>query len=310
MQPFIIDCDTGRDDALTLWLAITARLPLAGVVASYGNVALSQVVDNCKRVLSLAGNAETPLMIGADKPGRPHKFVESVVLARPKASGNGLCNLELPDQPRPLAAQGIQTTAECLKEIAAKNGPLDYFIIGPATNFAALIDLFGKDLPRVVASVTMLGGKLSPLWTEVPGADFNVACDPFAVDAVLKCGLPTNIVPLNATWPIFMSLAELEALSPTTALAQWAKDLMIAHTRHFAPDPVFRFHDPSVLIAAQSSRLFRQTRLSVICDEASPDFGRMIEDEAGTPCGLCVTGAQECAQFKADILRPLGFDGV
>lgn len=310
MRPLIIDCDTGRDDALTLWLAVLKNLPLAGVVASYGNVALDKVVDNCARVLSLAGAGQVPLFAGADAPSRQHRLVESVVLARHKSSGNGLCNLTFPAGLAHAATQDIAATAKALAAIAAERGPLDYFIIGPATNFAALMRIWGAALPNIIASVTMLGGKLPPLWTEVPGADFNVACDPFAVAAMLNCGLPVRIVPLNATWPILMPLDHIERLSPRTTLAQWAKDLMIAHCRHFAPEPLFRFHDPSVLIAAAKPSLFRQTKLSIVTDEADEDFGRMVESVDGHACGLCATGPSDHDAFRNDILRSLEFDGV
>ncbi len=68
LKPFILDCDTGRDDALTIWCAIALGLPFAGAVASYGNVVMTSVLDNTARVLSLAGCDNIPLFAGASRP--------------------------------------------------------------------------------------------------------------------------------------------------------------------------------------------------------------------------------------------------
>ena len=152
----------------------------------------------------------------------------------------------------------------------------------------------------------MLGGKLDALWDEMPGADFNIACDPYAVDAVMRTGLPLRFVPLNATWPIALTLEEVEALEPQTPLARQARELMIAHCRHFAPEPMFRFHDPSVLLAARAPDAYAPRRLAVNLDEESPDFGRLIDSPHGTLCDVYPENPETTAAFKTALLATLG----
>ena len=54
---------------------------------------------------------------------------------------------------------------------------------------------------------------------------------------------------------------------------------MITHTRDFAPEPIFRFHDPAVIVAAQDDTTFKPHKISIIDDENHDEFGRLIYDE-------------------------------
>ena len=279
-SPFIIDCDTGRDDALTLWLAMQTRMPLAGVVTSYGNTNLKQVTENTARVLSFVGGDTVPLFAGAEKPLKHHTLYAPVVLQRQKNIGNGLCNIDLPPSKRSLPeALSPKALADAIHTLAQKHGPLHYIIIGPATNFALIAQELGDELPKNVAQVTMMGGKFSDIWEADPTPDFNIASDPYAVQTIFQTGIPIRFLPVNATWPILVSLTDIQALIPTTPLAHMAKTIMEAHARHFAPDAVFRFHDPSILLAIQAPEGFKDRHLNIALDEHSNDFGRLIDPE-------------------------------
>lgn len=277
--PFIIDCDTGRDDALTIWSALSLHMNLVGVVASYGNVGLDSVIDNCARVLALARRDDIPLFAGAAAAGSNHKGYTGIVQPRQKISGNGLCNLELPKPARPLPAPlGPAQLGEQIAALAQAHGPLHYVIIGPATNFAAICDALGDDIKQHVSGVTMMGGKLDALWDEMPGADFNLVSDPFAVRTIFERGFAIRFVPMNVTWPIMLPLPALEALPEAADIVgKTAKDLMIAHAKNFAPEPVFRFHDPSVTAALEQQLPFSPERLDIVCDETSDNFGRLVD---------------------------------
>jgi inosine-uridine nucleoside N-ribohydrolase len=308
LRPFVIDCDTGRDDALTLWLAARMNLPLAAVIASYGNTCLSNVLENTRRVLALAGADEIPLLTGLERPETIHKLFAPLVEARQQAGGNGVCNIRLPKTSWKNAPKGFPTElATALRHLASQLGPLDYFIIGPASNAAKAARSLGKDLKDVIAQVTMLGGKLGSMWSEMPGPDFNVGSDPYAVRDLLNLGIPVRFLPINATWPISMELQDIEQLKATTPLSEKAKELMIAYCTGFAPEPIFRFHDPSILFAAQMPEHFKPERLRIVCDEADEDFGRLVSDPDGALCEVYHMNSTLQGFFKTSILRGLGF---
>lgn len=312
MRPFIVDCDTGRDDALTIWAATRLGLPLRAIVTSYGNVPVDQVTENSLRVAELSG-LSIPVLAGADSPTRDHHGYRTVVEPRQRVSGNGLCNLDLPLSTRTtLDASSSTLLADHIRKLTDMAGPVDYVIIGPATNFARLCDALGPTLHDHIASVTMMGGKLDALWRQMPGADFNLICDPFAVNRILQGGFPVRFLPMNVTWPILLTVDELEALRPRDPLAETARALMIAHAQHFAPEPVFRFHDPTILFAMMEPALFSPCRLQIDCDEQSADFGRLTLSDAGFPAAIFQPGeafGEKCLSATLDALgldRPAG----
>lgn len=311
LRPFIIDCDTGRDDALAIWVALAKKLPLAAVVASYGNSVLSNVVDNTARVLALAGREDIPLLGGAVTPLRLHAGYNKIVRPRQDTSGNGLCNLELPRSLRPLPAPSTpEDLAAHLVDLAAQHGPLDYIILGPATNFAALCYVLGKRIRNLVARVTMMGGKFGPLWTSMPAADFNLASDPCAVRILLEHGPPLRFVTMNTTWPVALPLEVIEKLNASSEVGAVTKQLMMAYCRHFAPEPVFRFHDPCVVLAAEDTTGFTDTKLDIVCTEDSPEVGRLIEQENGFPSQIYRSPTQGPQEFLHTLLLNLSLSPV
>ena len=306
LNPFIIDCDTGRDDALAIWLALGMKLPLTGVVASYGNVELSRTAENTARVLALAGREDIPLLAGSAGPLRPHGNIARVIHPRHKSSGNGLCDVELPPAKRPPAAPlSPERLAQEIAAIAEEHGRLDYIITGPATNFAALCGVMGPDIHRIVARVTMMGGKLE-LWDRLPGADFNLACDPCAVRTILESGFAARFVPMDATWPVSLTLEEIGRLEAPSAVAARAKEIMTAYCLNFAPEPVFRFHDPCAVLAAASPGGFSPSRVSIACDDERPDFGRLAHAADGFPAQIFSISGEARESLLAAMLGGLG----
>lgn len=310
--PIIIDCDTGRDDALSLWTALRLDMDLAMVIASYGNTHLHNVVKNSADVLNVLGRNDIPLLAGASAPAVIHRKFEDVVIKRQESTGNGLCNITLPSAPRDIDAiltdaNNIEHLAKNIRAVVKTRGQkIDYIILGPATNLAALYQHMGDEIYTIINSVTMMGGKLDYLWDEMPGADFNIACDPLAVQTLLNSALSVNFVTMNFTWPVALSLSDLEELDASSPLAQTAKDLMIAHCKHFAPEPVFRFHDPCVIIAARSPGHFMPCCLSVNCDETSAEFGRLIIHDGPANAQLYSTNMDMGWSFMSQILSGMG----
>lgn len=313
LRPFVIDCDTGRDDALALALARRRPAPLAGVIATYGNVPQAQVYANCADVLGFLGLADVPLLAGCAQPSNP-PAVAAMLTARQQAAGNGLCNLSLPPSARRTmpalsADAALVALAAALEELAGRHGALDYVILGPATTAAALVLHWGDKTAQVIARFTMMGGKFDALWQQMPVADFNIACDPFAVQALLQSVVPVRFVPLNVTWPVVLTVPVLEALQPHpgqgAAEAAFFKALMLAHARHFAPEPVFRFHDPSVILALAQPEAFAPVLLQV-GTAAGADFARLTAEPAGHAASVMRTTPEQTAALLSAQLAELG----
>lgn len=317
LAPFILDCDTGRDDALAIWYALLDAMPLCGVVASYGNTPLDNVVENCRRVLGAFPEHEIPVFKGADAPTQPHRYYNEIVAPRQAASGNGLCNIDLPYDAGRTPYHAHDTLDDNIAAIVGfikaqyerHRTKLTYVITGPATNFAHIYAAMGDHLSDYIGRVVMMGGKFDDLWDKLPFADFNIGADPYAVSAALSSGVRVDFVAMNMTWPIVMSVDEILALRAQNDLAFHAQDIMVAHCRDFSPEPVFRFHDPAVIVALKYPALFDACRLDVDLDMNGDVFGRVLKakNQSDINAALLVLNATQSAAFKASLLKTLGF---
>jgi purine nucleosidase len=320
VSPFILDCDTGRDDALAIWYALAKGLPLCGVVASYGNTPLANVTKNCQKVLAYYPDCLTHVIAGADKPLQDHAYFKDVVGPRQKASGNGLCNVELPTQGglttliyRDALDDRILAICAHIKAQFLEYGQkLTYVIIGPASNFALICQALGDDISIYIERVVMMGGKFDRLWHDMPWADFNIGADPYAVDIILRSSVPIYFVPMNATWPICITMDDIEVLRPQTDIAEQAQKIMMAHCRLFSPEPVFRFHDPMVMIALSTLDQFKEEYVQLNLDEDTSGFGQMERMSVKTSSnvhGVNVFSLNEdiIAGYKAELIDTLGF---
>ena len=312
VTPFILDCDTGRDDALAIWYALLNDLPLKAVVASYGNTPRANVVANCRNVLAAFADKNIPVFEGAAAALRAHSYTDKIVTPRQEASGNGLCNIQLPydGQTVDFAVEDDFAALWAFIQAATEQhgSKIDYIITGPATNFARLIEIYGADAVKAhIGKVVMMGGKFDALWARLPFADFNIGADPFAVKAIMEAGMQINFVPMNSTWPIAVALDVIEGFAPKTALAQQVQDIMIAHCRAFSPEPIFRFHDPAVMLVVEDDCAFTVRHLDIITDDRADDFGRLVaQDNAGYLCGVFQISDAQIIDFEKRLLAILG----
>lgn len=177
-----IDTDMGVDDGLALVAA--SRLPgveIAAVSTVFGNVGLPVATRNALLFRSLLG-ACWPVLEGAAAPS------EGEVRDATHVHGDdGLGG----------ATKSFDTIA--LGEAAAlagfrpEPGPVVLLGIGPATNIPALIERYGGAVERIV----LMSGAVFDRGNITETAEFNAICDPAALRAVLACGVPTTLVPLD-----------------------------------------------------------------------------------------------------------------
>jgi len=70
----IIDTDPGIDDTMAIMLALASpELRVEGLTTVRGNVGVEQCARNALTILEIAGHADIPVAVGADKPlARPY----------------------------------------------------------------------------------------------------------------------------------------------------------------------------------------------------------------------------------------------
>jgi pyrimidine-specific ribonucleoside hydrolase len=144
--------------------------------------------------------------------------------------------------PRPLRPAAQQSAAVLLAEqITEAPQPVTIVALGPLTNLAEAL-LAQPALAGRIARIVIMGGAwrvpgniqaLSPK-IDNPHAEWNIFCDPYAADVVLRCGAPITLVPLDATdqVPLTDDLVQRLAAGPTTPAGQF---VLRGHPAHSPP---------------------------------------------------------------------------
>jgi inosine-uridine nucleoside N-ribohydrolase len=185
-QLTILDTDIGDDidDAFALALALRSpELKLLGVTTTYGDTELrARLVD---RYLSAVG-ADIPIAAGV-----------------PTAHSNIFTQAAYASQhPKVTYADGVDFL---LGLIRAHPGQITLIAIGPLSNVEAAIKRDPATF-RKLKRVVMMGGSVYRGYDDgktrahrPPDAEWNIACDPAGLKALLASGVPIFMMPLDST---------------------------------------------------------------------------------------------------------------
>lgn len=207
MQPrrIIIDTDPGIDDSLAMLLAAASpEVQLEGVTVVHGNCSAEQGTINALSVLELAHASHVPVARGCDLP-----LVQPPLLAPETHGGHGLGYAKLlPPRARPLPQRGCDFLIE---KIMTNPGEITLVAIGPLTNLAIAI----RQEPRIIENVKevfIMGGAMRHEGNTTPLAEFNTFVDPHAAHIVYHSGMPITLVPLDVTYQVVLSEADVGRL--------------------------------------------------------------------------------------------------
>ena len=188
----LIDTDPGIDDALALILALRSpELGVRAITVVNGNVPVDQGTANALKVLDLVERDDVPVAAGAAAPLlRPPRD------ARVVHGEDGLAGA-LPDPPRLAAVEGYGP-AFIVRTLEAAPRPMTVITLGPLTNLAVAL-LAAPHVKERIERLVIMGGAVRSEGNTVPGAEYNVHCDPEAAAIVLRAGVPITLIGLNVT---------------------------------------------------------------------------------------------------------------
>lgn len=255
---FVLDCDTGSDDAIAIFAGVGhPGLELVAVTTVNGNVPVEHVTDNTLRALDLAG-ADVPVYAGAARPlVRPDLPVARRVLNKDSAFQK--YGLGLPEAASTAReGHGVQFLVDCF--MGEANADLTLVATGPLTNIALALALEPRLASRIPRLVVMGGAHGNGNVTAA--AEFNFWADPEAAEAVLSAGIAeVVIVPLDATHSAPLTAEDCTAFEATAVGAATAS--LIRHrletdraAHETAAAPV---HDPMCVAFLARPDLFTES---------------------------------------------------
>lgn len=191
MPAYLLDVDTGIDDALALaYLAALPDTEFVAVTATPGNVDADQVARNTLALLELCGRPGVQVALGARKP------LSIPLLTTPETHGpQGIGYAVLPEPAGELSPRNAVDL--WIEQARARPGELTALITAPLTNFALALRK-EPELPDLLAKVVIMGGAFYHQGNTTPTAEWNTHVDPHAAKEVYAAyrGRPLEKLPI------------------------------------------------------------------------------------------------------------------
>jgi pyrimidine-specific ribonucleoside hydrolase len=293
LLPIIIDTDVAIDDWMAmLFLLCHPQVDVQAItVAATGEAHARPGVRTVQGLLALVGNTTTAVAVGRSTPLRGQ---QAFPLALRWAMDVRLF-LRLPRPLRPAAQQSAP--ALLAEQIAAASQPVTIVALGPLTNLAEAM-LAQPALAGRIGRIVIMGGawrapgniqEISPK-IDNPYAEWNIFCDPYAADVVLRCGAPVTLTPLDATnqVPLTDKLVQRLAAGPATPASQFTLRA-IRRIRPLLRGQAFYLWDPLAAVAAVHPEVVtcEQRRVRVAL-QPGRELGRVVEDGKGGGVDIAV----------------------
>jgi purine nucleosidase len=188
----------------------------------HGNTPALAAADNLLRVLALAGLPNVPVAAGAQRPlVRPPHFAAEV------HGDDGLGNTNVGAAPG--AVTGESAPEQIVRLARAEPGRYDLLATGPLTNVGIAL-LLEPELPRLLRSVTVMGGAANASGNMTPLAEANIWHDPEAAKLVFDAPWAVTMVGLDVTMRTVLDEAHIAQLAAgTSAQARFASAIL----RHY-----------------------------------------------------------------------------
>jgi len=204
MQHFLIDTDTGSDDAVGLIMALRAQnIHIDAITTVAGNVDLQYATHNALVSVGMAGTYAPPVYEGCGAP-----LMREVM----RATVHGVNGFSDIDYPRPdIEVQKIHAV-DAIAHFADTVPDAQIIALGPLTNIAMACVMY-PDKMKKLRRIVPMGGQYKFLNPHTPVAEFNIACDPEAAQIVLQSGIYVEFVPFDPCMdPYALNENDLNAL--------------------------------------------------------------------------------------------------
>ncbi len=245
MRKFIIDTDTGSDDAVAILLAGVTKLNIVGVTVVCGNTDLDQAAQNALMSMETAG-IDAPVYKGAKQPLMRELRVADSVHGK---DGMGDCDLVHPKG----SVQDGHAVDFILDAVSKQPDEIEIIALGPVTNIALAI-MKDRETMKHVKHIWSMGTGGFGLGNATPVAEFNVYNDADAYSVMLGSGIPITIIGFDMCGgDSVLSETEIDELKNGSDISRFAAACTGALVEFYKAKHGFRaleLPDPSAVAAA------------------------------------------------------------
>lgn len=206
-RKIIIDCDPGQDDAVALFLAMSApdELDILGITTVAGNVPLELTQRNARMMCDIAGKTDLEVYSGCARP-----MQREPITAESIHGNTGIDGVDVFEPTTTLQDQhAVDFIVETL--LAADEDSVTLVPTGPLTNIGTAIQREPSILTSV-RKIVLMGGAMREGGNRSPSAEFNILVDPHAADIVFKCGRPIVAMGLDVSHQVLSTRERVDRI--------------------------------------------------------------------------------------------------
>ncbi len=218
MRKFIVDTDTGSDDAVALMMAAFDKsIDLLGVTTVCGNVPLDFATKNALMTMEICDRSDIAVYPGAYRP----LFRELATAVNVHGDdGMGDCNLIHPTY-KPQDTHAVEFILDTVKKYPNE---VEIVTLGPLTNIALCILKDPITMSKVKHIYSMASGGFGPGNT-TSVAEFNVYVDAESFHILLTSKIPITIIGFDlCLGPAAFTLDEMNEIKTKNKVAKFAID--------------------------------------------------------------------------------------
>ncbi|XP_060573667.1 nucleoside hydrolase-like isoform X3 [Ruditapes philippinarum] len=261
-EKYIIDVDTGVDDAQAIMLALSRPdIQVVAITCVAGNVDVDQVCVNTLKVLSVCDRLDVPVYKGANI-----SLVDEGIEATHYHGNDGLGDANLDIEVSLDKIQKEHAVSALLRLVNEYPGEITLVALAPLTNIAIALKQdpdFGKKLRRI----SIMGGNTQGRGNSTLCGEFNFACDPDAAFVVLnELCVPITLFP----WEINLTSA---AGHPWEWFDKWIQTdtskgrfnkaacrLAVYRQREVNKNPIYRSCDLNAIATVINPKIIQETK--------------------------------------------------
>lgn len=217
----IVDTDAGTDDAWALFMLLKAMdgelCDIKAITCVHGNTTVDNVVKNVLRVLQVTGKEKRiPVYQGCAGPLLASEIPPSYLYH----GKDGFGDVKF-DQEVDLSVVQSKHAVNAIFDLISENKKdVELIFLGPLTNLALAIRMYGRDVVDNIKAVHVMGGNHMGVGNITKAAEHNFFADPEAAQIVLDSlpNCPIHILPWetcterSVTIPVQWRMEELGAL--------------------------------------------------------------------------------------------------
>ncbi len=215
MRKFIIDTDTGSDDAIAIIMALlSTEVEVVGITTVCGNAPLECSTKNALMTVEVCGK-QVPVYEGLSKP-----ILREPVTAVNVHGNDGMGDLDLI---HPSASPQSQHAVDFILDAIASNpDEIEIVAIGPVCNLAAAIIKDAATMKRV-KRIWSMGTSGYGAGNTTPVAEFNVYADAESYSILLQSGIPMTIIGFDlCLGPAALNRTDIETWRLHSSISRFA----------------------------------------------------------------------------------------